>query len=419
MPSQPIPDDVLAERVAAYLAADSNQAVAAKALGIARQTLQNTLMRAAERGMLGTKPVLPGFRISQTTSTPKGDFVQQKPEFGPEFAVPAGHTIKGVSALLDPSGREIVKWVKTREELSALDMVEVLKSAFADYEPHAVPTPAPRFSHATLLNLIPANDWHVNLLTWERETGVNWDLKIAERVIGGAIEDAIARTPPAGTAIVLGGGDLNHADNNENRTAKSGNVLDSDGRHQKGLEVACRLMVRTVDAALRKNQKVIVRVLQGNHDEQTSVAVAYFMLAWFRNEPRVVVDVDASLFFWHRFGRVMLGATHGHTVKLQDMAMIMAHRRAEDWGATKFRYIHGFHIHHQSKFQTEGQGVIMESHQAPIPQDAWHFGAGFLSGRSVQTIQYHEEFGEIGRVRVAILDAASAANDNAKVEVAA
>src|SRR5690606_24648958 len=139
----------------------------------------------------------------------------------------------------------------------------------------------------------------VNLLTWERETGVNWDLKIAERVIGQGIEDAIARTTPAGTAIVLGGGDLTHADNNENRTARSGNVLDVDGRHQKGLETAGRLMVRTIDAALRNNGHVIVRVLQGNHDEHTAVAIGYFLLAWYRNEPRVTVDVDASLFFWH------------------------------------------------------------------------------------------------------------------------
>jgi hypothetical protein len=103
-------------------------------------------------------------------------------------------------------------------------------------------------------------------------------------------------------------------------------------------------------------------------------------------------------------------------VKLKDMASIMAHRRAADWGATKFRYVHGFHIHHQSKFATEGGGVISESHQAPIPQDAWHYGAGFLSGRSVQTIQYHRDFGEVGRVRVAILDAA---NDNTPQEQAA
>lgn len=409
-----IDNETLARTVAAYEANDKNQRATALSLGLARSTVQNQLRRAAERGLLGTEPVLEGFRLSKTTAVYNADgilerqYIQQKPERGDAFEVPAGHTVKGESALIDAEGRLIQKWVKTRNEYAPADIAEILKTAFSDYRA-AEPIPAPAVSDLDLLTLVPCNDWHVNLLTWERETGTNWDLAIAETVIGRGIDDAIERSPPAGTAVVLAGGDLLHADDNESRTKRSNNVLDTDGRHQKGLETAGRLMVRTIDAALRKNRRVIVRVLKGNHDEHTSVAIGYFLLAWYRDEPRVTVDVDASLFWWHRHGLVMLGATHGHTVKLKDMASIMAHRRAEDWGATKFRYVHGFHIHHASKFQTEGGGVIMESHQAPIPQDAWHFGAGFLSGRSVQTITYHKSYGEVSRVRVAILDAA---NDN-------
>jgi hypothetical protein len=94
----------------------------------------------------------------------------------------------------------------------------------------------------------------------------------------------------------------------------------------------------------------------------------------------------------------MLAATHGHAAKLGKMPEIMAHRRAEDWGKTKFRYAHGFHYHHAEKTVTEGAGVICECHQAPIPQDAWNYGEGFCSGRSVQTITYHKDKGERGRV---------------------
>jgi hypothetical protein len=388
---------------------------AAKALGIDEKTVRRHMMLAAERGLLGYAPVLDGFAVSQVSSKVDGHWVKQRKAAGEEYAIPDGHSVKGESALVDADGRVIQKWVKTRNEYSAADVAEILQAAFKDYVSPSSPIAAPQDTQNDLLTLVPCNDWHINLLTWARETGINWDLDIAEVVIGRGIEDAIDRSQPSGTGIVLGGGDLLHADTNEARTARSNNVLDTDGRHQKGLEVAGRLMVRTIDAALRKNGKVIVRILQGNHDEQTSVAIGYFLLAWYRSEPRVFVDVDASLFFWYRFGKVMLGATHGHTVKLKDMASIMAHRRAEDWGATKFRYVHGFHIHHQSKYATEGGGVIMESHQAPIPQDAWHFGAGFLSGRSVQTITYHRDYGEVSRVRVAMLDAA---NDNEPMRVA-
>ena len=412
MTAPPLTDEQINEAIAA-LKEHGSQSAAADAMGIARSTFQNRIKRGAERGLMGTRPVLPGFRIAKISNTPNGDYIQQKPEKGEEFSIPSGHTIKGVSALVDADGRTIQQWVKTRNEYAPQDIAAILKEAFADVPP-ARPTFAPSMLCQDLLTLTPLADWHIGLFAWHREADTNWDLKLAESVIGTAIEDLIGRTPRSAHAIVLGGGDLLHSDSNENKTARSGNSLQVDGRYQKVLMTACRLVVRTIDANLRRHGHVTVRVLPGNHDEHASVAVAYFLLAWYRNEPRVTVDVDPSLFFWFRFGTVLLGATHGHTVKLKDMASIMAHRRAEDWGATRHRFVHCFHIHHSSKFATEGGGVISESHQTPTPQDVWHFGSGFLSGRSMQSISYHKEFGEVSRVRVAMMDAA--ANDNVPVE---
>jgi hypothetical protein len=386
--------------------------VAARALNLPPKTFRHRLKIAAQRGMmLDEPPAMPGFVISKMTDVENGDgelerrFIQQKPEPGEAFEVPAGHVVKGVSALLDPDGRELAKWVKTREGIDPLDAIQAIKDAFSDYPGRSEPVAAPVAPAGALLTLLPCNDWHIGMYAWGRETEANWDLSIAEETIGRAVVDLVARTPSSGTAVVLGGGDLTHSDNKENRTAKSGNVLDVDGRYPKVVETAARLKVRTVDACLARHQNVLVRILPGNHDEHTAIAIAYFLLAWYRDEPRVTVDVDPSLFWWHRFGRCLLGATHGHTVKIKDMPAIMAHRRAEDWGATKHRYVHGFHLHHSAKFATEGEGVISEIHQAPIPQDAWHFGAGFLSGRSLQAVTYHADHGEISRVRTAIMDA--------------
>ena len=402
-----IPKETIERTIEAKKENGSSERTAA-ALGISERTVRRHMKRAAELGMLGYDPVMPGFAVKSVASKSGDAWIKQVKEHGPEYETPDGHSVKGESALVDADGRIIQKWVKTRNEYAVGDIVETLKGAFLDVEP-ADPTPGPETSQDNILTLIPCNDWHLNLLTWSREVGENWDLKIAEKVIARGIVDAIDRSPASAIGVVLGGGDLVHADNNENRTSKSGNVLDADGRHQKALETACRLKVKTIDSALQRNEKVIVRILVGNHDEYTAVAVAYYLLAYYRNEPRVFVDVDASLFWWYVWGKVMLGGTHGHTVKAQNMAQIMAHRRAADWGATKFRYVHTFHVHHASKYVSEGSGVITETHQAPIPQDFWHHGAGFLSGRSVQTISYHKDYGEVSRARVAILDAA---NDN-------
>ena len=407
MATQPLADETLQAAVAALKACDNNQTRAAVSLRLDRSTFRHHLKAAALRGlMLDHPPAMPGFRISQVTDGPAGKSVQQKPEHGGAFEVPKGHVVKGVSALLNADGDKIIEWIKTKEgQFDPLALAESLKDAFREYLPAAISVKAPAAPASELLTLLPANDWHVGMFAWRKEVCTDWDLKIAEDTIGSAVVDTIERSPSSGHCIILGGGDLLHADNSNNTTAKSGNALQVDGRYQKVVGVATKLMVRTTDAALARHQHVTLRILPGNHDEHSSVAIAYFLLAWYRNEPRVTVDVDPSLFFWHRHGAVLLGATHGHTVKIGLMPGIMAARRAEDWGLTKFRYVHGFHLHHSAKIATEGNGVICEIHQAPIQQDAWHFGSGFLSGRSLQAITYHSAFGEIGRVRTAILDA--------------
>ena len=121
----------------------------------------------------------------------------------------------------------------------------------------------------------------------------------------------------------------------------------------------------------------------------------------------MTVDVSPSLFWWYRFGRVQLGATHGHEAKMKAMPGIMAHRQAKDLAAAVHRYVHTFHIHHSSQSKTEHGGVICESWQSPAPQDAWNYGCGFLSGRSLSTVFYDKGRGEIGRVRMGIEDDAT------------
>lgn len=390
-----------------------SQRKVAEAMGLAQSAVCARLKRASELGMNGTEPLLEGFRIAQTTAQIRdgkvvAEYIKQRPDIGGEFEIPEGHYVKGVSALVDADGRTIQKWIKTREEGNAADIMAELMEAYTSGAFDSIkPAPAIEREAGSIddsLTLYPFADLHVGLFSWGRETGTNWDLRISEEVHSKAIADMMDRSPNSRHGVILGGGDLIHSDTNENKTARSGNALQVDGRYQKVLMSACRLMVQATERALRKHENVTVRILPGNHDEHASVAVAYFLLAWFRDNPRVVVDIDPSVFWWFRFGKVMLGATHGHTVKLQDMPQIMAHRRAEDWGATRFRYVHGFHIHHKSKYVSEGMGCICESHQTPTPQDAWHYASGFLSGRSMVSITYSPEFGEVSRVNVAVID---------------
>jgi hypothetical protein len=297
-------------------------------------------------------------------------------------------------------------WVKTKDGSYHVKRpgttLDDIKGHFETLKTQAHKVTAPKHTDADCLTLYPLADLHLGLLSWGRETGVDWDITIALEQYRAAMERLSLASPASNTAIILGGGDLLHSDSFKPLTPLSANLLDVDGRFPKALKAAIDLLVFQVDLARQKHANVIVRILPGNHDVTSAIAVTYALEAWYRNEPRVTVDVDPGLFWFYRHGKTMLGATHGHAAKAQDMPMIMANRRALDWAASLFRYIHLFHIHHKTKLAFEGGGVFAESHQSPAAQDAYHYGKGYLSGRSLPSITYHKEHGEVSRSTVAL-----------------
>lgn len=386
----------------------------AKALGLARDTIRNRLFRAAERGILPEPSVdVPvGFAIRErrTMHDESGQVRRQTvvsgPERGQTFTVGAGHRVKGESALVDAEGRTVARWIKTTTNTGPLpldDVIQACQQAFDGYPGRAKPLPVVRPPESDLLTLIPCADWHLGLYVWGRETnGENWNLDRAETVIMGAAQRLLAMTPPSETCVVLGGGDLFHSDDFSNATPASRHPLDVDGRWSKVFGVGVRLMARVVELAAQHHGKTLVRILPGNHDLTTAIAVAHCLDARFHDDERIEIDLDPSLFWFHEFGQVMLAATHGHQARVGDLPTIAAGREAEMWGRTRWRYGHGFHVHHRSgkPASSEHGGMAWETHQSPAPQDAWHHGQGFVSGRTMQAITYHRAHGEMSRATI-------------------
>lgn len=372
MAQKPLDEAVLRAALDAVKAANGNITEAARSLGIPRPTFQHQYYTAIRRG-LGDGLVAPA---------------------------PTGHTVKGISTLYDEEGQIVQQWVKTRaDEYDIEQIIETIKAAFDDLEA-APPVPPPPDHDASLATLYPLPDLHMGLYAWGKEAGEDYDLSIADRVNREAFGRLVASTPASRTAVVLGLGDLIHADNTENRTARSGNSLDVDTRYSRVLHVATQFMVYAVDQALRHHERVIVRNLPGNHDTHSALAVGMALWAWYRNEPRVTVDTDPSYFWWWQFGANFLGATHGDMTKMNDLPLVMAASKPEAWGSAKHRLILTGHIHHKSAL--ERGGVIVESFQSTAARDAWHQASGFRSGRSLTAITLHQERGEIARAKVTI-----------------
>ncbi len=395
----PALSDELAQQAADTFRIYGEKAAAADFLGIKRNTFCSRLNIAARRGMLGPAPTLPGFSIKQISSNIDGQWVKQTHEPGDVFELPAGHVVKGVSALLDSEHRVVQQWVKTRQE-DSLQFEQAIRDAFDAYEGHAVLPPAPVATNADLLTIYPIADLHLGLFSWARETGTDYDLKIASELLRSSMADLVARSANSEQAVVLDLGDYFHSDNSRNQTAKSGNPLDIDSRYAKVIQVGVELAIHCIDMALQKHQHVAYRKLPGNHDDETSLMLSIALAAWFRGNERVSIDTDPSRFFMRQHGSCMIAATHGDMLKMGNMAGFMAARWPKEWGATEHRHAYTGHIHNE-KVRTDA-GVRIESFNTLAAKDAWHSQMGYTAPRNMVAITMHKTLGEISRLTVSV-----------------
>lgn len=378
------------------------KSAAATKLGVSVHRIKRGMKRAGERGMLGYKPVIDGFRISQVTTDESGRkaFIQQKPERGETFVVPEGQVVKGVSALVDEDGREIVKWIKTREDAGQSVLFETIKEQLSNASSYTPLPPPPAVVNNDLLAFYPIADVHLGAFAWGKETGADYDLEIAERILKQCTGELISRSAPAETAIILDLGDLFHGDNTRNQTTKSANPLDIDSRHPKVVQTGFMAVVWIIEQALQKHAKVIYRKLAGNHDEETSSTFALGIWAWFRDNPRVDVDISPSRTFKHLFGKTLIAAAHGDMLKMQQLAEWLAATHPKDWGVSEHRAGWTGHIHNKTALTS--MGMTVESLNSPAAKDAWHAAMGFSAPRNMISVTYDRERGERDRLTVSV-----------------
>lgn len=328
------------------------------------------------------------------------------PEHDMTRTVPDGFKVKGVSTYYDKDGKAAGQWVK-----SAVDQdrqIELLREFAAglaeDVRGLAPITKAPKRADEDLMCVYPLGDPHFGMHAWWQDAGEDFDLKKAEALTCGAVDRLVASAPPAHTALLLNLGDMFHADNQKNQS-QSGHQLDVDGRWSKVQRVGLQAMIYCARRLLEKHQKVVVRINRGNHDGHSSYALSLMLSCYFHNEPRIEVDLSPATMWYYRFGRVLIGSTHGDTIKGPDMIPVMAADRAEDWGETRHRYVYVGHVHHQDV--KEYRGGVVEYFRTLAARDAWHAGQGYRAGRDMRLIVMHKEHGEVERHRcdVAMVEA--------------
>ena len=343
-----------------------NITLAAASIGVKRQTLQSRILTQRARKMM------------------------------PDGLPLDGYNVKGTSTLYDSEGEIKATWVKTNvDQARQEEIVRETIAALAEAIKPIKPTASPKDSTDDLCVNYIIGDAHIGLYSWAPETGSDFDIKIACQDLTAAADRLVASTPASKEAMIVQLGDFYHIDDSRNITPRGGNQLDVDSRFPKVIRAGIDTLRHMIDRALRKHALVRVRNVAGNHDPHAAIALTEALRGYYINEPRVVIE-DSPRAFWHfRFGSNLIGITHGHFGKPERYPGILAVDAQKDWGECEFRYVWHGHIHTRRAF--EDMGVITESFRTLAARDAWHTEMGYRSGREMQAIVLHKDFGEIER----------------------
>lgn len=364
------------EIIDAYIAQGSMQS-AANALGIHKGTVQDVLFRIRKRA-------------AKQGHSPEHDLTKVAPE---------PFLVKGYSNYYDKDGKLRGQWLKTKVDDNKIQqiMLETIE-AMKEEIPRESMVYAPPLANDNLLNCYVISDYHLGSLSWQEETGADWDLKIAEDLIIKWFGQAIIQSPQADTAVFAQLSDFLHFDGMDAVTPASKHLLDVDTRFSKLVRSSIRILRVIINMLLQKHQKVHIIMADANHDPVSQIWLREWFSVLYENEPRVSVDTSPNPYNAYEFGKTALFFHHGHKRKVTNVSEVFAGRFREMFGRTKYAYAHTGHLH--SIDVKENNLMIVEQHRTLAAPDAYAARGGWLSGRDAKVITYHKEYGEVSRITI-------------------
>lgn len=319
-----------------------------------------------------------------------------------DYNNPENHPVAGYSTLVrhksanDSSTGKVLEWVKTRvdvrEQMDAA--TAMLDTMISDIKPLPVIPFRNKVASIDQFTVIPIGDPHIGLMTWSKEVGEDWDIKIADRVYRKVFKRLLSNLPDTEECILVNTGDFFHADNIQGETSRSKHKLDLDGRHGKWLDAGFVVIRMFIDACLRKYKKVEFINVPGNHDDILGRAIGSYVWQLYRDNPRINVQKGDSPFQYVKRGKVLLGFAHGHTCSLSSLPGKMADDQFKLWGKTTYRHWITGHVHHNSWTQfKEHPGCKVETVGIIPPKDAYAHGGAYGAARGIQGIIFDKKIG--------------------------
>jgi len=266
------------------------------------------------------------------------------------------------------------------------DMVRTYKAPILNSQPLL-----PGLNKENNLFEVSIFDLHIGKLAWMGETGENYDTKIARSRFLKTIETLIQRASGFQYSRILFpvGNDFFNSDTIFNTTTK-GTPQDEDLRWQKTFQVGVKLLVDAINMLKQTGVPVDVMVIPGNHDFERSYYMGAYLEAWFNEDKQVNINNGASPRKYYKFGKVLLGLTHGGEEKESSLPLLMATdiESKPMWSDTVYHEWHLGHVHRKKNINymvldktrtvSEDLGVTVRYLSSLTGTEEWHHKKGFV-----------------------------------------
>lgn len=227
-----------------------------------------------------------------------------------------------------------------------------------------------------MLYEIDIPDIHFGRLTWEAESGDDYDIKLAYDSVHKVLDELLTwvkNVPVSGILLPIGNDFFNV--NSKDNTTVHGTPQQEDTRWQKTFTKGRRLAQEMIDKCASV-APVDVLMLPGNHDEEKTFYLGEVLDASYSKNPNVKVDNSPKTRKYRLHGTNLIGFAHGYDEKLYKLPALMAVDEPQLWGKSKYREFHTGDKHH--KFDTAEDFITVRILRSLAAKDAWTFRNGFV-----------------------------------------
>jgi len=286
--------------------------------------------------------------------------------------------------------RETIEWIKKQNT-----------------SPRSVAVVRPRVAVADPVMLeLTIPDLHYGRLSWNEETGKDYDTSIAASLYIEATKNLWTKCSvfPVEKILLVVGNDFFNSDGKDNATTAGTPQQEGDTRWPKTFRRGVALIRHQIEYLRGKAPGgVDVVFIAGNHDQERCFVAGEVIAAVYESCKDVCVTNKPIKRQYYQWGTVGLGLTHGDKINLDKLPLIFAGEAPEIWAATTHREIHTGHRHHskETRYHTgiENGPVRVRVLPSLTVADEYHFDNGYVGAKqAAEAYLWGKKAGYVGHL---------------------